>query len=529
MELDPSGATTNQVLGYNGYKWIAQTVTSGSSSAPLGWYNVKDYGATGNGSTDDTAAVSSAITALTSGSGGVLYFPRGSYKTSGGFYITVPTMVMGDGNADSHSDVLLPNATTRLLCTSASANLLTLNSAGCSIRDIALINTTSGSTTAGAGLVVANRDDNMHISRVSVSRFYNCIDVQTAFMWRMDGCLIINPFHYGLKIADSYNPDWGDFSISNTEFTSGSFDGATAIRHESGGGMYMANCKIDGWKATTSGSVHRFAHAYDLSPAGTTSSSIIEMANCSLENVSGDVISVNTSGSTNWKFLIFNGLQFGLYAITGHAIKLSSDTLGNLSNVLISNNIFYTDYGSAASAVDLTNVQTVQLLNNLSTGFTPFMMQSGCSGVVDVDTLFHADYQQTTYSTGNILLGTSTDGSFVDADSTNAKLSFTPSNAGRYKVTFTFTHYRKAAALSTLFELDDGTTQSTVQQSYTALATADNTVIITLSYIFNWTATAQTVKLKKKVTTATTVTANEIETFSGTSQGLQMEVFRIGI
>lgn len=42
--------------------------------------NVKDYGATGDGSTDDTAAISSAVAALTSGS--TLYFPGGTYFVS---------------------------------------------------------------------------------------------------------------------------------------------------------------------------------------------------------------------------------------------------------------------------------------------------------------------------------------------------------------------------------------------------------------------------------------------------------------
>lgn len=40
--------------------------------------SVKDYGATGDGTTDDTTAVQAAMTALSSG--GVLYFPAGAYK-----------------------------------------------------------------------------------------------------------------------------------------------------------------------------------------------------------------------------------------------------------------------------------------------------------------------------------------------------------------------------------------------------------------------------------------------------------------
>ena len=45
----------------------------------LGWTSVMDYGAIGDGSADDTAAITAAIAALPSP--GVLYFPPGTYKT----------------------------------------------------------------------------------------------------------------------------------------------------------------------------------------------------------------------------------------------------------------------------------------------------------------------------------------------------------------------------------------------------------------------------------------------------------------
>jgi polygalacturonase len=48
--------------------------------------DVKAYGATGNGSTDDTAAIRSAISALITG--GELYFPCGTYLISSGLTIT---------------------------------------------------------------------------------------------------------------------------------------------------------------------------------------------------------------------------------------------------------------------------------------------------------------------------------------------------------------------------------------------------------------------------------------------------------
>jgi hypothetical protein len=46
----------------------------------LGWFDVKDFGATGDGVTNDSAAVQSAINYANSHGGGVVYFPKGIYR-----------------------------------------------------------------------------------------------------------------------------------------------------------------------------------------------------------------------------------------------------------------------------------------------------------------------------------------------------------------------------------------------------------------------------------------------------------------
>jgi polygalacturonase len=44
------------------------------------WLNVKDWGATGDGSTDDTTAVQTAITAMNASGGGVVFIPEATYR-----------------------------------------------------------------------------------------------------------------------------------------------------------------------------------------------------------------------------------------------------------------------------------------------------------------------------------------------------------------------------------------------------------------------------------------------------------------
>ncbi|OKI96772.1 glycosyl hydrolase family 28-related protein [Kitasatospora sp. CB01950] len=84
----------------------ASDAAAATTGGPGDWYNVKDYGATGNGTTDDTAAVQSALDAAKP-TGGTVYFPAGKYRvlpTATAPALTVPgnnIRLVGAGNKAS--------------------------------------------------------------------------------------------------------------------------------------------------------------------------------------------------------------------------------------------------------------------------------------------------------------------------------------------------------------------------------------------------------------------------------------------
>jgi hypothetical protein len=75
----------------------------GASASPaeaaanaLRWFDVRDYGATGNGTTDDTAAFNNAVSAT--GGKGVLYMPPGQYRISSTITVPMNVQVIGAGS-----------------------------------------------------------------------------------------------------------------------------------------------------------------------------------------------------------------------------------------------------------------------------------------------------------------------------------------------------------------------------------------------------------------------------------------------
>lgn len=101
------------------------------------FFSVKDFGATGNGSTDDTAEIQATIDAVADAGGGVVYFPAGTYKISttilvstnavrllgagkGGFhylapYVTAPTALVWAGGSTGTMVQFAPGGSQRLL------------------------------------------------------------------------------------------------------------------------------------------------------------------------------------------------------------------------------------------------------------------------------------------------------------------------------------------------------------------------------------------------------------------------------
>ena len=158
--------------------------------------NVKDFGAVGDGVTDDTAAVQAALTHIRTLSGSSLYFPTGTYViTDSELSLNVPCRVFGDG----HTSVIQSSLNTVAQCVSIKASNVIIENIKIDARDVndfgvALLIAASASlgfiedivlnnvAITGANSLNANDDARCHGIKVS-----NGTNLRRL---RVDGCLV---------------------------------------------------------------------------------------------------------------------------------------------------------------------------------------------------------------------------------------------------------------------------------------------------------------------------------------------------
>lgn len=160
--LPAGNLPANMVTSVNGHTGPTVTLTVNDLLQAV---NVKDaaYGATGNGVTDDTAAIQAAINAL-GAPGGVVYLPPGSYLLNGAnaLNLTAPITLQGAGQGAT---------TIRIGSGFTGSSAITISSNDCMIESLQLrgASTTTTSNPACHGVTATG---------VQGTRIFNC-----TFQW----------------------------------------------------------------------------------------------------------------------------------------------------------------------------------------------------------------------------------------------------------------------------------------------------------------------------------------------------------
>lgn len=200
------------------YDWL-------SVENPTGIYNVKDFGAVGDGKTDDTLAIQSALAYMATNNGGILQFTQGEYLVGGipdykG--IILPSGITIQGISGLHSGASTNNVVnkspTRIVLQGRHRAVFRIGECTekIAIRNIELSANTSEGTFGFEAVGAYTSSQDIHFENVVFSQFYRGISVrglmQTGRGWqcdyiKLDRCRFIYNTDAGIY-SDTTNANW---------------------------------------------------------------------------------------------------------------------------------------------------------------------------------------------------------------------------------------------------------------------------------------------------------------------------------
>ena len=311
----------------------------------------------------DTAAIQAAHDALPVG-GGIIQLRAGAYAVSS-LTFTKPVTLLGLGGSLLGDGALSPiRAVTTIICDSATADCLTFNAIGVTLRDFAVVNTAGTTPTAGTGIKLAAASQ-AHISGVSVVGFWNCVETSGNY-FMVTGCHIYDPVNYGIFLNNQTSPyfDHADMVIANSVISHlfKTYNGAAGVRWESGGGVRILGCKINGGAMPGNSSAGKFGYAIDVACADGVSTGDFVINGNSLANFTSAGIRITLKGPT------YAGTALIDTSITGNQINVSTAGVGvdlgapteaannNVRNIVVADNVFANLGASAIRANNMTGL-----------------------------------------------------------------------------------------------------------------------------------------------------------------------------
>jgi len=346
-----------------------------------GVFNVKDYGAVGDGTTDDLIAIQAALTACGSAGGGVVYIPAGTFHVTN--VLLVPSNVMLVGAGMKATTILnpagaLPGKTVGSDLIFASIALVGVTGAG--VKDLCVDHQTNGNTSNGIllGSATGALTTNSIVDSVRVRGYAS----HQYLIWNYRGQnnIISN------NVCDGYvTPGAGTAQEAIEVFGGKNIQITGNTVNLSGNGIYVWEDTPPGTEVSdifiSRNNVNGCRKGVYVSIVSTSRNIIIadnilsnqeqagvqvagDAANVAVENivVSGNVvlsptgygIAIDSQGSNNWNAV----------SVTGNAIShiLGADSFGAhlaASNVMFSGNYVYDGEGMLVNVASRPNISVI--------------------------------------------------------------------------------------------------------------------------------------------------------------------------
>ena len=180
-----------------------RSFTIGVDMGTTAWYNVAaDYGAAGDGTTDDTTAIQNAIDAAEAAGGGTIYFPRGTYKITATLVANTSAahlQFLGDGNQYGPSVI---KQVSNLTALSLPDDFNTHDTQAALIRNLRI----SGPTTSSSTVYGVSAYADCHLDRVGIDGFYQGLRLGShSYYSTIAGCMFSNNYDSGVYLNGGNN------------------------------------------------------------------------------------------------------------------------------------------------------------------------------------------------------------------------------------------------------------------------------------------------------------------------------------
>jgi hypothetical protein len=390
--------------------------------------SVKDFGAAGDGVTDDTAAIQLAITA---GAGKSVFFPSGKYKITATLNITLPsTVLIGDSagpgtNGQSGSSIINYGSGDAVYFYNPAATTTPLTGTlhGCGIQNLTITRVTNVAT--GAGLRLFNTS-NFILNNVFVAEHYICYNLVDVHSTQFDNfkaytgnvfTAVAASALLSISPATNYVPpnsiDYGwinyfsnfiltsNFISTNTISVSGG-DAVSFLNGYCGGALTNHVRIVSDYAAVINTLTFNGVYFDGVTPVTGTATGVSFGANCSVV----DAKFVNcTFGQLDTAMAIASGAVVTTLLVANN--EFHYNRLGSIyfNSVLASGNITGNYFygigmtGANSAGVSIDNAKNVQLVGN-----SFFNLNNGTNYAVKVGVLV-----TTLNMSGNLLNGVNTD------------------------------------------------------------------------------------------------------------------------
>lgn len=296
------------------YNWPAEP-----DPRNAGFYNIRDFGAVGDGKADDTIAIRSAMAYIASKNGGVVTFPDGDYLVTGPIALPSAVTIQGTNGLTSRAPTsgLPRDNPTRIRLSGARKALFQIGECTekITIRDIELYADSNENTYGVEAVGAYNSSQDFVFERVTFNNFFRGIYThglpQTNLSWQFDyikirECRFVFNRDSGIY-TNIRNSDW---KIEGTVFINPQFkpgQNANSMHFERVGGILIQDTFGGGFPNALGGT---FLNILDSGPTNIVSSQTEAMTNALVYNAVRNPGAGDYSYPITMSNSVFGGIVF---------------------------------------------------------------------------------------------------------------------------------------------------------------------------------------------------------------------------